>query len=70
MYVGKNGIRYEGDYVYGYREGTGTLYSDDGRKSYQGAMKAGMPHGKGIVFRGNKEFETSWIEGIDSSLLP
>ncbi len=33
-------------------------------------MSKGLPHGKGSVFKNGKESETTWIEGIDSHMLP
>jgi hypothetical protein len=33
-------------------------------------MKKGLPHGKGSVFKGGKEMNTTWVEGIDMNLLP
>lgn len=54
MYSSDNGTRYEGSYVYGYREGNGTIFNGDGTVAYKGEMKKGLPHGKGSVFKGGK----------------
>lgn len=53
----------------GYRQGTGTIFNGDSSISYKGEMREGLPHGKGSVFKGGREQETTWVNGIDYNLL-
>ena len=54
----------------GYREGFGTIYNGDNSIAYKGEMSRGLPHGVGSIFKNGKEMKTTWIEGIDSNLIP
>lgn len=70
VYRSENGTRYEGTYNNGYREGSGTIYNGDDSIAYKGEMSMGLPHGAGSVYKGGNELKTTWVEGIDSNLLP
>jgi hypothetical protein len=66
IYRYTNKLRYEGDYHYNKREGTGRLFDSNNRLAYEGEFKNGLPHGKGHIPDGNGEMQAStWIEGID-----
>lgn len=49
-----NGVRYEGTYKNGLKEGFGTLYDGDNSISYKGELSMGLPHGTGFIYKGDK----------------
>ena len=71
IYKATNGTKYEGDYFQGFREGHGTIYQPTGQIAYTGMLKKGLPHGKGsMISKDGKMLEATWVEGLDSNLLP
>lgn len=45
----KSNVAYEGDYKNDKKNGNGTLFGADGKISYCGEFKDGLPHGKGYI---------------------
>lgn len=70
MYNFANGLRFEGEYRDGVRQGKGALYNPNNRLAYEGDFEKGMPHGEGsILDPTGKKLKTKWVEGIDSTYL-
>jgi len=62
VYEYKNGIKYEGQYVDGNKEGYGKLFNGDGSMSYEGYFKKGLPHGTGKAYsKDGKAVEANWV---------
>ena len=69
-YQFNNGLRYEGDYFRGKKEGQGTLFNCDESIAYVGEFSDDVPHGEGFVYdeRGNK-LRRKWVRGVNAQLI-
>lgn len=62
-----NGLRYEGEYRDGLRNGKGTIFNPSDQKAYEGDMLNGLPHGVGEVSdKSGRKHTAKWTEGIDN----
>lgn len=67
IYTYNNGLRYQGNYKDGVKQGHGTIFNHDNSISYEGEFDEDLPHGKGHIYNGNKKLETLWDHGIDKT---
>lgn len=70
IYKYTNGLRYEGDYVGGKKQGTGIIYNYNNSIAYEGEFDNDMPHGKGFIYsKQGEKIASNWVKGIDSTYL-
>lgn len=61
---GRDKLLYDGDFIFGIREGYGILKDIKGFTSYEGQWKNNKPDGTGRAWVDGKKFEGIFIEGV------
>ncbi len=62
IYVYHSGMKYEGNWENGYKNGYGTLFYPNGA-SYSGEWKNNSMHGKGIKITASQKYSGEWKHG-------